>query len=429
MTSTASVSESQLAASVESNAPENAESEVSFLDLLTVVAWRKWQIAKITGIFVLLAIVISLVLPKRYTATVSLMPPQQTTSLSGALTAQLGSLGSVASLASGGLGLKNPNEMYVAMFRSRTVEDAMIQHFGLDSEYHQKLISDARKAFEKHSSVDGNGKDGLIRVSVEDPDPNRAAELANGYVDQFRKLSEHLAITEAGQRRLFFEQQLQQAKDKLADAEQALQQTEIRTGVIQLDAQAKALIESTASLGAQIAAKEVQIQSLRTYATNENAQLVQAQEELRGLRVQLAKLSGNDDKFDHGEIVPKGRVPQVGLEYTRKFRDVKYQETIFDILARQFEVAKLDEAKQGSVIQVVDVAVPPDKRSFPKRGLIVLGSTVLGFLIGTFAAFFDAGLKRMMDHPKRAAKVRALRTAFWISRTEQNTKKSASAAG
>jgi uncharacterized protein involved in exopolysaccharide biosynthesis len=256
--------------------------------------------------------------------------------------------------------------------------------------------------------VDGSAKDGMIHISVEDHDPRRAADLANGYVDQFRIQSQHLAITEASQRRLFFEQQLEQAKDNLANAEEAMKETEQKTGVIQLDSQANALIESATSLRAQVAAKEVQIQGMRTYATGENAQLVQAQRELESLRAQLAKLGGSEDSAT-SLIVPKGKVPEAGLEYVRKQRDVKYNETIFDILARQFEVAKLDEAKEGALIQVVDPAVPPDRRSSPKRGLIVIVASAVGFFIGIFVALFQAGFQRLKDDPEVTPKLSILR--------------------
>jgi uncharacterized protein involved in exopolysaccharide biosynthesis len=392
------------------------ENEISLLDLLIVLAERKRIIFWLTAAFAVLSIVVSLLLPMRYTATVTLLSPQQNTSTGAALASQLGSMGGMAALAGGSLGLKNPNDMFVAMFRSRTVEDAMIQHFGLMEEYHKKYLSDARKAFEKHASVDGSGKDGMIRISVEDRDPRHAADLANGYIDQFRIQSQHLAITEASQRRLFFEQQLEQAKDNLADAEEALKQTEQKTGVIQLDSQARALIESAASLRAQVAAKEVQIQGMRTYATGENSQVVQAQQELDSMRAQLAKLGGSEDSASGGLIVPKGRVPEAGLEYIRKLRDVKYNETIFDILARQFEVAKLDEAKQGALIQVVDPAIPPDRRSFPKRGLIVISATVVGFFIGLCVALFQAGFRRLRDDPEASSKLAFLEKALFFKR-------------
>jgi uncharacterized protein involved in exopolysaccharide biosynthesis len=255
----------------------------------------------------------------------------------------------------------------------------------------------------------------MIHISVQDRDPRRAADLANGYVDQFRLQSQHLAITEASQRRLFFEQQLEQAKDNLANAEEAMKQTEQKTGVIQLDSQARALIESAASLRAQVAAKEVQIQGMRTYATGENSQVVQAQQELDSMRAQLAKLGGSEDSASGGIIVPKGQVPEAGLEYVRKLRDVKYNETIFDILARQFEIAKLDEAKQGALIQVVDPAIPPDRKSFPKRGLIVIGSTALGFFVAVFVVLLQAGLRLLKRSPGIVEKIALLKRALIVS--------------
>jgi tyrosine-protein kinase Etk/Wzc len=323
----------------------------------------------------------------------------------------------VAALAGGSLGLKSPNDMYVAMFRSRTVENAVAEHFGLMQQYKTKYLSDAGKAFESHSKVEAGAKDGLIRVSVDDLDPRRAAELANGYVDQFRNLSQHLAITEAAQRRLFFEQQLQQAKDNLAAAEEALKQTQQSTGFIQPDSQARALIEVAAGLRAQIAAKQVEIQSMRTFATSENSQVVQAEQELSTLRGQLTQLGGSEETADSAFLVPKGKVPLASLEYLRKLRDLKYYETVFEILARQFEVAKLDEAKQGAVIQVVDPAIPPDWRSFPpKRVLIVLLATIAGFIVGLFVALIVAGLQRARNDSEFGRKLKILRDTLFARR-------------
>lgn len=383
------------------------------INVLIDLAERKTLIFSVTAIFVVVALVISLLLPSRYTATVILLPPQQQPSLSGALSSQLGAMGGVAALAGGSLGIKNPNDMFVAMLRSRSVEDAIVEHFGLMQEYHKKYPSDARKAFEDHTIVDGNGKDTMIHISVVDHDPRRAAEIANGYVDQFRILSQHLAITEASQRRLFFEQELEKAKNNLADAEEAMKVTEQKTGLIQLDSQARALIESAASLRAQITAREVQIEGMQTYATGENAQLVQAQRELDGLRAQLAKLGGSATDIPGAELmVTKGVVPEAGLEYARKLRDVKYYETIFDILARQFEIAKLDEAKQGALIQVVDPAIPPDKRSFPKRTFIIIGALAGGLFVGILVAVLQATTMRLKADPDTSARLRFLRSAL-----------------
>jgi tyrosine-protein kinase Etk/Wzc len=402
---------------LESYDPVSNAGEVSLLDLLIIAAQRKRMILGYTFLAAVLALIISLLLPKTYTATVTLLPPQQNTSMAAAMASQIGGMGGMAALAGGGLGLKNPNEKYVALFKSRTVEDAMVLRYGLMKEYHQKYLSLARKAFENHATVDGSTKDDLIHISVEDRNPQRAAELANGYVGEFRELSQHLAITEASQRRLFFEQELEKAKNNLATAEESLKQTELTTGVIQPDSQERALIESAASLRAQITAREVQIQGMQTYATGENSQLVQAQQELAGLRAQLATLGGSSDSKGSELIVPRGRVPEAGMEYIRKLRDVKYYETIFDILARQFEVAKLDEAKQGSIIQVVDPALPPDLKSSPKRALIVIGVTILAFLLSVITAFFQAAFQHFEKDPETSQKLTLLRSTMRAKRT------------
>jgi uncharacterized protein involved in exopolysaccharide biosynthesis len=393
--------------------PDAKEGVISLFDILIALAERKRFILKATAAFALLAVAISFLLPVRYSATATILTPQQSTSMAAALSAQLGNLGGMASLASGGgLSLKNPNDLYVGMLTSRTVEDAMVQHYDLMGEYHKKYLSDARKKFEKRATVDGSGKDGLIHITIEDHDPQRAAQLANGYVDQFRSLSQRLAITEASQRRLFFEQELEQAKNTLADAEESMKRTEQSTGLIELNSQAKALIDSAAILRAQIASKEVQIQGMETYATGENTHLVLARRELESMRAQLAKLGGSEDSGGAEFIIPKGMVPQAATEYIRKMRDVKYRETMFDILARQFEAAKLDEAKQGAIIQVVDSAIVPDKRSFPKRGLIVIGITVAGFFLGAFAALFLAFFQRIQSDPEVNHQLGLLRRAF-----------------
>ena len=387
------------------------DNEISLLDLLIVLARAQAHHFLVHRGLAILSVAVSLLLPNRYTATVIIAASAAKFLIERQLASQFGSMGGVAALAGGSSLLKNPNDMYVAMIKSRTVEDAMVEHFGLMQEYHARYLSDARKAFEQNAAVDGSSKDGLIHISVVDLDPRRAAELANGYVNQFRDLSEHLAITEAGQRRAFFEQQLQQANQNLADSEEALKVTEQKTGLIQLDSQTRALIESAAALRAQIAAKEVQIQGMQTYATGENAQLFEAQQELDGMRAQLAKLGGNAD--DSGAIiVPKGQMTEAGVEYVRRLRDVKYYETIFDILARQFELAKLDEAKEGALIQVVDPAIPPDKKSSPHRTLIVLGATAAGFLMGIFAALLGAGFAYMKRDPEAATKLHLLRNAL-----------------
>lgn len=399
-------------ASPPASAPLAAGDHPSMLDLLIVLAERKRTIVWFTAICAVVSTLLAFLLPARYTATAILMPPQQGSSVASALMSQLGGgLGSMAALAGGGLGLKNPNDEYVGMLHSETVEDAMVRKFGLMQEYHKHYLSDARKKFESYAFVEGDDKDGLIHISVEDHNPQRAADLANGYVDEFRHLSQGLAITEASQRRAFFEQQLLKTKDQLAGAEEALKQTEESTGLIQMDSQARALIEAAGALRAQIAAKEVELQAMSTYATGQNSQMIETQQELDSLRAQLARLGGSEDNAD-SLIVPKGKVPEAGLEYIRKLRDVKYYETMFELLARQLEIAKLDEAKEGAMVQVVDPAIPPDKRSFPKRTWIVAGGTLAGFFLGILLALVQGSLARMKENPEASAKLALLKSTL-----------------
>jgi uncharacterized protein involved in exopolysaccharide biosynthesis len=384
-------------------------SHANLLDLLIVLSKRRRFILGFTAAVAILTVIVALLIPNKYTASTVVLPPAQPSSMGSALLSQLGGSagsGALASLAGGSLGIKNPGEMYVSFFRGRTVEDAVIQRFGLRDRYKSKTMYDAREAFEKHSTVALGAKDGLIRISVEDRDPKVASEIANGYVDEFKKLSATLAITEAAQRRLFFQQQLTEAKDNLTTAEEAMKRTEISTGVLQVDSQARALLESAAVLRGQAVAKEVQIQSMRAFATEDNPELIVAKRQLAELQAQISKLAGQGpDEF----IVSKGRAPEASMEYLRKLRDLKYNETVFELIAKQFELAKLDEARQGSIVQVVDVAVPPDKKSSPKRMLIVLMTTLLGFFAACGWCIFAEQFQCMKGNPANRERLDALR--------------------
>jgi tyrosine-protein kinase Etk/Wzc len=386
---------------------------VHLVNVLIVLARRKRFIALFTVIAAVLTSAVVLMLHSRYTAVTVLMPPQQNSSISSALIGQLGGAGGgLATLAGSGLSLKNPNEMFVSLFRSRTVEQAMVDQFDLRHRYHTMKDSYALKALESHTTVDLGAKDGLLRITAWDEDPNEAAALANGYVDQFRHLSEHLAISEASQRRAFFEQQLLEAKSNLATAEEALKQTEQTTGVLQIDSQARSLIESAAILRAQIGEKEVELQGLRAYATDNNPSVVVAEQELAALRSQLASLAGSGQDSGGGLIVSKGKVPEAGLEYLRRLRDVKYYETISELIAKQYEIAKLDEAKQGATIQVVDRAIPPDTRSFPKRTITVTLATMAAFFLSCIWVIFANRMVGTAHDPEAHQRLQDLRRAW-----------------
>jgi tyrosine-protein kinase Etk/Wzc len=390
--------------------PETAGAvrEVSILDILLVVARRKRFVFWTTLLFALAGLLIALLIRPSFTATTVILPPQQSNSSSSGMLSELSSLGALGGLAGGSLGLKNAGDMYVALFKSVTVEDGLIHKFDLQQEYHAKYLSVARHALEAHANVKADTKSSLITISVEDHDPRRAAVIANGYVDEYRHLSEHLAISEAAQRRLFFQDQMVGANENLANAEAALIQTEQTTGLVGPDAQARALIDTAANLRAQITAKQVQIQGMETYAASDNAGLVQAQNEMAGLQTQLAKLGGSGDLDSGNILVAKGKVPLATVEYEHKLRDVKYYETIFNILSRQFEMAKLDEAREGALVQVVDPAIVPDYKSSPKRSLWVAGFMVFGFFASCGYVLWKAMLRFLHSDPETDEKLQAL---------------------
>jgi uncharacterized protein involved in exopolysaccharide biosynthesis len=393
-------------------AQDSSAQEVHLLDLLIILSKRRKFIFRFTLGAALLTVIIVLLVPNRYTAETVVMPPAQNSSMSSTLLNQMGG-GALASLAGGSLGIKNSGDMYVSLFRGRAIEDSLIQRFGLMQRYHEKRLSDARKVFENRSTVVLGAKDGLIKITVTDRDPKMAADIANGYVDEFRKQSASLAIGEASQRRVFFQQQLLEANENLAAAEEAMKHTEQSTGILQIDSQAKSLIESAAILRGQIAAQEVELQGMSSYATEKNPQVATAQQRLIALKAQLAKLSGTDANPGSDIMVPKGNIPEAGIEYIRKLRDVKYYETIMELIAKQFEMAKLDEAREGAIVQVSDLAVPPDKKSSPPRTLLTLAACLLGFILSICWVILSDYCQALMRNSINASRIEQLRALLF----------------
>jgi uncharacterized protein involved in exopolysaccharide biosynthesis len=228
----------------------------------------------------------------------------------------------------------------------------------------------------------------MIRISVEDRDPRRAAALANAFVSELSKQNNRLAITESGQRRLFFEREVEAEKNALAAAESALKETQERTGVFEVSNQAQVVIGSIARFRAEIAMQEVSLQRLKMGATPENPEVARQQTELSALRTELSKLEAGDTRQRSGDpIVPLANVPRAGLEYLRALRELKYHDMLFEVLSKQYEAAKIDEAKEAPVIQVVDPAIPPEKKSGPPRALITILGTVFSAMAGAILVF------------------------------------------
>ena len=383
----------------ENKAPiETSDDEISLLDLAITLAKHKKLILGAPMIAAIVVAIYSFIIPPTYTADTQMLPPQQQSSAS-AMLSQLGALGGMAGVA----GIKNPNDTYVAMLKSRTIQDNMIKRFKLQAVYKTKTPETTRKALNGATTVKV-GKDGIIGISVDDKSPQRAAMLANGYVDELQQLTQVFAVTEASHRRLFYEKQLLQAKQNLGDAEIALKQLQEKTGIIHLDAQAQLGIGTAAGLKGQIAMREVELGAMRTFATGNNPDYIRIQQTLSGLKAQL-------NKVETGTVVPS-KVPEAGLEYIRKVRDLKYAETIYEMLAKQFEMAKIDEAKESSVIQVLDKAVVPEQKSKPKRTMMVLLSALATGFLTILYAFIKEALNNAKKDTQTEAQLQALKNTL-----------------
>jgi len=404
------------------------QEELTFLDFLLIITQRKKLVGIVTAVCTGIALVLAFALPQEFTATVIILPPEGNSSTSSILASQLSGVnGAESGIPSSMLSTKNMNDMYVSMLRGPSIEDAVIQRYELQSEYREKYPVDARRALEDHTKIDGATKDGLIRLSFTDRDPSRSAEIANGYVEQFKNLSQHLAISEASQRRVVFENRLAKTKVDLENANEALKKAQLSTGVVQLDGQARAMIDSAARMRAQIAAKEVQIEAIRSYAGDENPALTQAQMELDRLRSPFNKHVASLEGSPEGGFLPKGAVPQAGLEYVRRLRDVRYYEAISEVLAKRLELAKLDEVREGAFIQVVDPAITPEKRSYPMRGLLVISGLAVGFTFGIMLALLQGGLIRMQQNAAGKDKLDLLRRSLWSGKSAKATVKAKNA--
>ena len=375
------------------------EDEISLLDLGIVLAQNKKTLMRFPAIVALVSAVVVLLLPNIYTATTKILPPQQSQSGAAAMLAQLGGL---ASIAGGAAGIKNPADMYVGMLKSRTVADKLIERFNLNSVYDNKYQSNTRKKLEAMTTITA-GKDGFITVEFDDKDPKQAADIANAYVEELFQITKTLAVTEAGQRRLFFEKQLEQARENLINAETAARSAIGKGGLIKVDDQGRVLVETMARLRAQITAKEVQIGSMRSFASKQNPQLVSAEQELAVLKQELAKIEG-----DTPQALPAtADSSSEGLKNLGLLRDMKYNETVYELMAKQYELAKIDEAKDPSVIQVVDRAIEPDRKSKPKRSLIVLMATLAAFFFAVIWVFVrNAYQKSSADQLARIGELR-----------------------
>jgi tyrosine-protein kinase Etk/Wzc len=428
-------SSSNLSETVVMNGGDTGDDEISLLDLLETIAENLKLLIIGPLVAGLAALGISFVMAPTFTAKTVIMPPQAQQSLTASLVASLGALSGAASAVAG---LKNPNDQIVALIKSRTLADRMVDRFDLMTRYKSKLRQDARKGLESRTRI-ASGKDGLISIEVDDVDPKMAADMASGYVQELSRLLASLAISEAQQRRLFFERQLKEAKDNMTKAEIALRSGGIEADIFKSSPQAA--VTAVAQVQAQIAAQEVKLGAMRGYLTEAAPEFKQGLTELQALRAQLAKLESNprDRAVPNAGAAAAGTAVGASAEatgtgggtsagttsqnqaasaggalsdYVTRFRDYKYFETLFELFAKQYEIARVDESREGAVIQIVDPAAVPEWKSKPKRGLIaVIASLAAGFALLLYV-FVVKALRNAAQDAESAAKIARIRAAI-----------------
>jgi tyrosine-protein kinase Etk/Wzc len=383
--------------SVAHNAAPYDDDEISLLDLLqTVVENLRLLIIGPLAVGVAALGICFLVTPV-YTAKTQFLTPQQQQSSASALIQSLG-VGSLAGAAAG-LNIRNPADQYIAFMKTDSLQNAMVDRFKLMERYESKFRVDARKTLLERTNFTA-GKDGIIKLEFDDKDPEFAAQVANGYLEELKRLMARLAITEAQQRRLFFDRKVEEARKELAEADRVLRSTGISAST--LKSSPVAAVEVVARLRGAITAQEIKIGSMRGYLNEAAPEFKQALVELTSLKSQL-------QKAEKDEPVATGRIEET---YIERFRDYKYKETLYELFAKQYELARVDEAREGAVIQVVDPAVTPERKSKPKKALIaVIATLAAGFALLLFV-FVRQALRNAAADGESAQKLARLKGAW-----------------
>jgi uncharacterized protein involved in exopolysaccharide biosynthesis len=377
------------------------EDEISLLDLAIALGEEKKTLFAIPAITTTLAIVVSLLMPPIFTAKTVMMPPQQ--QQSGAASA-LASLGALAGLAGGAASIKSPDEMYIAFMQVESLQNVVIDKLKLQERYEKKTLFETREHLKQIVKIASDKKSGLITIEADDRDPEFAAKLVNMYVEELRNLMGRLAVTDAQQRRVFYEQAIAKTQNELAEAEANFRAAKEKSGMQVTAVIAETSVRAGAEMRAQIAAKEVQLAAMGSFATPQNPDVQRLGGELAALRSQLKKLemgSGADEKTSP--------LQQLAV---KSYRDIKAREAMMGVLVAQYESARVDEAKEGPLIQQVDVALPPERKSKPKRAIIVVISAFAGLFLGVLVAFVRRAIRKVAENPETSGQIAKLK-AVW----------------
>jgi uncharacterized protein involved in exopolysaccharide biosynthesis len=354
------------------------QNSVDLIEVLRTLWAGRLLVAKVAAVVTILSVITAYILPVRYTSVASFIPPANSSaagSMASTLAGQLSILGGGDLLG----GAKASGDLYAGILASRSVTGEIVRRFNLMHVYGVSKESRAEKELENNTSVRVDSKSIIVTIGVTDKSPARARDIANAYLEILRSTNGRLALGQSSQRRLFFQEQLAKEKDNLEDAEVELKRTEEQTGLIAPVGQTESEIRTIAETQAQLAARQVELAALRQSSTEQNPNVIRLNSEIQDLQSQLADLQNGEGR-GNAAAIPTAKVPQLKLDYVRKEREVKYHEALFEILAKQYEAARLDEARDAPVLQVLDPASYPDTKSQPRR-LLIVGAGLLGGLM------------------------------------------------
>lgn len=370
-----------------SNQPNEEESHRP--DYWGVALKHKRFIWRIVAAFFFLSIIVSLLLPKMFASTTKILPPQQTNPFSLSIASQLPA--GLRGLSSGFLGIRSTSNLWVGILKSQNISDSIIDKFNLKKLYVKKRIEDTREELSKRVSIVKSRKDSIISITVKDRIPERAAQMANAFVEELDRINMNIIMSSGKRARIFLEKRIKNVKEELVKSEDALKAFQEKNKAVKLDAQSKAVFETIGKIKGNLISKEVELQTLLSYATPTNPQVEILNTRINELKKKLRELEegekGGINPRQKNIFIPIAIMPDIGLKYARLLRNLKIQETLYELLTQQYEIARIQEAKDSPTIQILDRAKVPEKKVSPKRTLIVLLSTLVSFFAGITGAF------------------------------------------
>jgi tyrosine-protein kinase Etk/Wzc len=390
----------------------NEETEINMVEFLFFLVRQKRLIVGGTFAFALLTLTLCFIVSPIFTGTTTVLPPPS--SGASAATQLIGSMaGGAAGMLLGASLPPSSGDLLVGLLADNAVLDPIIDRFDLMKVYDLKTrVATRQMLTDKILKAEKGSTSGIVSISVDDKDAQRAADMANAFAEQLKKVLETLAVTEAGMRRIFFDRELKKAFDDLGRAEAAMQGFQESTGAIKVEDQAMAILQGVAAIKSTIVAKEVQLQVMKTYASANNPDLRRAEQELHALKEQMRRQEEKHDNTFFDPLMSTGQLPSVGAEYVRKMRDFKYRETVYELIAKQYEVARLDEAREAVVVQVIQTAIPPDKNTKPNVILLVALSIVLGGVLFTLVALGKESFRKASERPENEQRVQELKNSL-----------------